>query len=107
VSLNDDDLLRPGEVAQVFGVRTATAARWAREGRLVAVLTPGGHRRYRRADVQALVDAEAAPETPEAAPETPEAAPETPEAADPAGDRPGIAWPHRFARYGGRHGSTL
>ena len=27
-----DDLLRPREVARLFGVRTATIARWAREG---------------------------------------------------------------------------
>lgn len=61
MSLNhQDDLLRPREVAALFGVRTTSIARWAREGRLNAVLTPGGHRRYRRADVQALLDAEAA-----------------------------------------------
>lgn len=58
MSLNEDDLLRPREVAALFGVRPTSIARWAREGRLSAVLTPGGHRRYRRADVRALLDAE-------------------------------------------------
>jgi excisionase family DNA binding protein len=59
VSLNEhDELLRPREVATVFGVRVSTIARWAREGRLSAVFTPGGHRRYRRADLQALAGAE-------------------------------------------------
>ena len=32
----------------------ATIGTWARAGRLVFVRTPGGHRRYRRTDVQAL-----------------------------------------------------
>jgi excisionase family DNA binding protein len=47
----DDDLLRPREVAELFGVRTTTIARWAREGVLIAVTTPGGHRRYRRSEI--------------------------------------------------------
>lgn len=52
----DPTFLTPREVAQLFGVRTTTIARWARAGRLQATLTPGGHRRYRRADVQELLD---------------------------------------------------
>lgn len=51
----DDDLLRPREVAEMFGVRTTTIARWAREGVLASLFTPGGHRRYRRADIVAAV----------------------------------------------------
>ena len=53
-----DDLLRPREVAELLGVRTATVARWARDGLLKAVIeTPGGHRRYRRGEVLALREA--------------------------------------------------
>lgn len=52
----ESSFLTPREVAQIFGVRTTTIARWARAGRLQATLTPGGHRRYRRADVQELLD---------------------------------------------------
>jgi excisionase family DNA binding protein len=52
----EPSLLTPREVAQLFGVRTTTIARWARAGRLQATLTPGGHRRYRRADVQELLN---------------------------------------------------
>jgi excisionase family DNA binding protein len=52
---DDESLLRPREVAEVFGVRTTTIARWAREGRLTAVFTPGGHRRYRPADVREVL----------------------------------------------------
>jgi hypothetical protein len=37
----------------MLGVRTSTIARWARDGLLKStVQTPGGHRRYRRADVR-------------------------------------------------------
>lgn len=57
---SDDDLLRPNEVAELFGVRTPTIARWAREGRLTAMLTPGGHRRYRRDAIRGLLTQEPA-----------------------------------------------
>jgi excisionase family DNA binding protein len=50
-----DDLLKPSEAAQLFGVRPATLARWAREGRLTAKRTPGAHRRYSRAQIDALL----------------------------------------------------
>lgn len=50
----DDDLLTPREVAGVFDVNVATIGTWARAGRLVFTRTPGGHRRYRWADVRAL-----------------------------------------------------
>jgi transposase len=62
----DDDLLRPREVAAMLGVRTATIARWAREGLLKStVLTPSGHRRYRRADVRAAQQATGTSEEPD------------------------------------------
>jgi excisionase family DNA binding protein len=54
---NDDDrLLTPREVAEMFGVRVTTVARWSRLGRLPSSLTPGGHRRFRLTDVRALLD---------------------------------------------------
>lgn len=50
-------LLRPGQVALLFQVSRRTVADWARDGRLpTAVLTPGGHRRFRARDVRALID---------------------------------------------------
>jgi excisionase family DNA binding protein len=53
-----EDLLRPREVAELLGVRTATVARWARNGLLKAAIeTPGGHRRYRRGEVLVLREA--------------------------------------------------
>jgi hypothetical protein len=52
----DEPLLRPREVATLFGVRPTTIARWARMGRLHPLLTPGGHRRYRASDLRELRD---------------------------------------------------
>jgi excisionase family DNA binding protein len=54
----DDELLTPREVARLFGVRTTTIARWAREGRLDPIRTPGGHRRYSRANVRTALEEE-------------------------------------------------
>lgn len=58
-----EDLLRPREVAAIFGVRTSTLARWARDGRLTPLRTPGGHRRYSRAAVRDVLAADAEPDT--------------------------------------------
>lgn len=55
---DDDRLITPREAAQVFGVRTTTVARWAREGRLPCIATPVAHRRYRLSDVLALLNSE-------------------------------------------------
>lgn len=38
--------LKPVEVASLLDVNAATVNRWAREGKLTFVKTPGGHRRY-------------------------------------------------------------
>jgi excisionase family DNA binding protein len=51
----EDALLRPREVAALLGVRPTTIARWAREGRLTPLLTPGGHRRYRPAEIREVL----------------------------------------------------
>jgi excisionase family DNA binding protein len=48
-------LLKPGEVAAIFGVNAKTVARWAKEGRLRSLRTPGGHMRLYADDVRALM----------------------------------------------------
>ncbi len=53
----DHELLWPREVAELCGVGPETVTRWARQGRIRYVRTPGGHRRYRAADVWALAAA--------------------------------------------------
>lgn len=55
-----EHLLTPREVAEIFGVRTTTIARWAREGRLTPLPTPGGHRRYTHEAVLGVLE-DAAP----------------------------------------------
>ena len=49
-----DALLTPAEVAALFRVSPKTVARWSRSGRLTALRTLGGHRRFRAGEVQAL-----------------------------------------------------
>lgn len=51
-----DELLTPGEVARLFGVNPKTITRWATAGKLKAVRTLGGHRRYRSQEVFSLLD---------------------------------------------------
>lgn len=50
---NTDKLLTPREVADLFRVDPKTVTRWARSGKLTAVKTLGGHRRYRESEVMA------------------------------------------------------
>lgn len=56
---NAPELLTPGEVAELFGVGLSTIGRWADNGTLDFIRTPGGHRRFKRASVEARL-AEAA-----------------------------------------------
>ena len=50
-------LLTPSEVAQMFRVDPKTVTRWAKAGKLTAVKTLGGHRRYKESEVRALLNA--------------------------------------------------
>lgn len=51
--IHGSDLMTPREVADYFGVTTKTVTRWLNEGLISGIRTPGGTRRYNRADVQA------------------------------------------------------
>ncbi|MUL41736.1 helix-turn-helix domain-containing protein [Streptomonospora sp. PA3] len=48
--------LTAAEVAEVFRVRPSTVAKWANRGHLGCIRTLGGHRRYRRDDIDAWLD---------------------------------------------------
>lgn len=52
----EDKLLRVREVAEMFAVDPKTVTRWAKEGKLPCIRTPGGHRRYRESAVLALLN---------------------------------------------------
>lgn len=50
-----DRLLTPAEVATMFRVDPKTVTRWQRRGLIGCIRTLGGHRRYREAEVRALL----------------------------------------------------
>ena len=52
-------LLTPREVAALFHVDAKTVTRWADAGKLHAVRTLGGHRRYRAEEVYVLLEVDA------------------------------------------------
>ncbi len=52
---DNERLLTPGEVAEMFRVSPKTVARWASAGKITAVRTLGGHRRYRESEALALL----------------------------------------------------
>jgi excisionase family DNA binding protein len=51
----DDDVMTPGQVAAFFRVSLKTLHRWDKTGVLPAFRTRGGHRRFRRSDVERAV----------------------------------------------------
>lgn len=49
---DDDALLTPSEVAAMFRVNPKTVTRWARAGKISAIRTLGGHRRFRASEIR-------------------------------------------------------
>jgi excisionase family DNA binding protein len=62
------ELLTPAEVADLFRVDPRTVTRWATDGKLTAIRTLGGHRRYHRAQVEQLLGGPQEQDSPEHAP---------------------------------------
>ena len=52
----EPDWLTLGQAAKFLGVAQSTIRKWSDQGRVPAFYTPGGHRRYRRRDLEAFVD---------------------------------------------------
>lgn len=50
-----EKLLTPAEVAAMFRVDPKTVTRWAKAGKISAIRTLGGHRRYRESEVRAAL----------------------------------------------------
>ena len=53
---NRDQLLTPSEVAQMFRVNPKTVTRWARAGKISAIRTLGGHRRFRAIEIMRYLE---------------------------------------------------
>jgi len=51
-----DDLLTPAEVAALFRVNPKTVTRWARAGKITAIRTLGGHRRFRASEIKRCLE---------------------------------------------------
>lgn len=51
-----EQLLTPSEVAALFRVNPKTVTRWARAGKLTAIRTLGGHRRFRATEIRRCLD---------------------------------------------------
>lgn len=50
------ELMTPSEVAAVLRVDAKTVTRWAERGLIRAIKTPGGHNRFYRTDIDAIVN---------------------------------------------------
>jgi excisionase family DNA binding protein len=55
MSSEQETLLTPSEVANLFRVDPKTVTRWAKAGKLTSIRTLGGHRRYKESEVKALL----------------------------------------------------
>jgi excisionase family DNA binding protein len=52
----ETDWLTLGQAARFLGVAQSTIRKWSDQGRVPAFYTPGGHRRFRRSDLEAFVE---------------------------------------------------
>ena len=50
--VEEHEYLTAGEVALLLHVSPKTVSRWAAQGRIPCLVTLGGHRRFRRDDVE-------------------------------------------------------
>ena len=53
---DDSEWLTLGQAARFLGVAQSTIRKWSDQGRVPAFYTPGGHRRYRRSDLETFVE---------------------------------------------------
>ena len=51
-----EELLTPSEVAAMFRVSPKTVTRWHRTGKVSAIRTLGGHRRFRASEIRRLLE---------------------------------------------------
>jgi excisionase family DNA binding protein len=56
VPADEPDWLTLGQAAKYLGMAQSTIRKWSDTGRLPAFYTPGGHRRYRRSDLDQFLE---------------------------------------------------
>ena len=54
--MSTTELLTPGQVAELFNVNPKTVTRWARAGKLTAIRTLGGHRRFKASEIRRCLE---------------------------------------------------
>jgi excisionase family DNA binding protein len=52
MSEDENELLTPAEAMAILHCTDKTLSRWAEEGKIKAIRTPGGHRRYKAVSVR-------------------------------------------------------
>src|SRR5205814_3346398 len=52
----EPDWLTLGQAAKYLGVAQSTIRKWSAQGRVPAIYTPGGHRRYRKGDLDQFLE---------------------------------------------------
>lgn len=52
----ESEWLTLGQAAKFLGVAQSTIRKWSDQGRVPAFYTPGGHRRYRRGDLESFLE---------------------------------------------------
>ena len=55
-SRDDTEWLTLGQAARFLGVAQSTIRKWSDQGRVPTFYTPGGHRRYRRSDLETFLE---------------------------------------------------
>lgn len=53
--MSQEKLLKPSQVAPLFGVDPKTVTRWIKEGRITSVRTLGGHNRLHPQEIELLL----------------------------------------------------
>lgn len=51
-----DELFTPAEAARKLGVTPNTVTRWSRAGKILSIQTMGGHRRFRRSEIDRILN---------------------------------------------------
>lgn len=54
--MTEHEFLTPAQAAKAFGVTTKTITKWANAGKLNVHRTLGNHRRFKRSEIEAVIN---------------------------------------------------